>query len=71
MKKSYFITWVGALSTLLITTLSVLRKTKKYGQKIHPKGKMGFSTVINKLSDFSNSGMIDKGIDLALKKSTK
>ena len=71
MKKSYFITWLGALSTLLITAFSVSHKTKKYGQKIHPKGKMSFSSIANKLSDLSSSGMIDKGIDLALKKSAK
>lgn len=71
MKKSYFITWLGALSTLLITTLSVSHKTKKYGQKIHPKGKMSFSSIANKLSDLTNSGMIDKGIDFLLKKSSK
>lgn len=71
MKKSYFITWLGALSTLLITAFSVSKKTKKYGQKIHPKSKKSFSDITNKLSDFSNSGTIDKGIDFILKKSTK
>ena len=71
MKKSYLITWLGALSTLLITTFSISQKTKKFGQKIHPKGKMSFSDIINKLRNFNNSGMIDKGIDLVLKKSAK
>lgn len=64
MKKSYFITWIGAISTMLITAFSVSHKVKKYGRKIH-------SDRLIKLSDDSTSELIDKGMDLALKKLIK
>ena len=64
MKKSYFITWLGAISTILITAFSVSRKVKKYGRKIH-------SDRFIKLSDNSTFELIDKGMDLALKKIIK
>lgn len=64
MKKSYFITWLGALSTLLITGLSVSRKIKKYGRKV-------YSDRLIKLSEESVTELIDKGIDLGLKKILK
>lgn len=64
MKKSYFITWLGALSTLLITACSVSHKVKKYGRKI-------YSDRFIKLSENSVSELIDKGTDFALKKFVK
>lgn len=64
MKKSYFITWFGALSTVLITVLSVSRKIKKYGRKV-------YSDRLIKLSEESVTELIDKGIDLGLKKILK
>lgn len=64
MKKSYFVTWLGALSTLLLTAFSVSHKVKKYGRKIH-------SDRFIKLSDNSTTELLDKGLDLALKKIVK
>lgn len=64
MKKSYFITWLGALSTVLITGLSVSRKVKKYGQKV-------YSDRLIKPSQESINELIDKGLDLGLKKFLK
>lgn len=64
MKKSYFITWLGAISTMLITAFSVSHKVKKYGRKI-------YSDRFIKLSDNSTFELIDKGMDLALKKIIK
>lgn len=59
MKKSYFVTWVGALSTLFVTFLSVFRKVKKYGQKIHSKQKPNIYKIVE---------LINKGIDFGLEK---
>lgn len=64
MKKSYFITWLGALSTVLVTALSVSRKIKKYGQKV-------YSDRLIKPGQESVNELIDKGIDLGLKKILK
>lgn len=64
MKKSYFVTWLGALSTLLLTAFSVSHKVKKYGRKIH-------SDRFIKLSDNSTTELLDKGLDLVLKKIVK
>lgn len=64
MKKSYFITWLGALSTVLITGLSVSRKVKKYGQKV-------YSDRLIKPSQESINELIDKGLDLGLKEFLK
>lgn len=64
MKKSYFITWLGALSTVLVTALSVSREIKKYGQKV-------YSDRLIKPSEESVTELIDKGIDLGLKKILK
>lgn len=64
MKKSYFITWLGALSTVLVTALTVSRKIKKYGQKV-------YSDRLIKPSQESVTELIDKGIDLGLKKFIK
>lgn len=64
MKKSYFITWLGAISTVAITALSVSHKVKKYGRKI-------YSDRLIKLSDNSTSEIIDKGTDFVLKKLIK
>lgn len=64
MKKSYFITWLGALSTVLVTALSVSRKIKKYGQKV-------YSDRLIKPSQESVNELVDKGIDLGLKKILK
>lgn len=64
MKKSYFVTWLGALSTLLLTAFSVSHKVKKYGRKI-------YSDRFIKLSDNSTTELLDKGLDLALKKIIK
>lgn len=64
MKKSYFVTWLGALSTLLLTAFSVSHKVKKYGRKI-------YSDRFIKLSDNSTTELLDKGLDLALKKIVK
>lgn len=61
MKRSYFITWLGAISTMMITAFSVSHKVKKYGRKIH-------SDRLIRLSDNSTFELIDKGMDLALKK---
>lgn len=64
MKKSYFITWLGALSTLFITYMSVLVKIRKYGQKI-------YSSALFKPSEKSVREMLDKGFDFALNKIVK
>lgn len=61
MKKSYFITWLGAISTMLITAFSVSHKVKKHGRKIYPNR-------LIKLSDNSTFELIDKGLNLILKK---
>lgn len=64
MKKSYFIAWLGAIFTVLITGLSVKHKTKKYGQKV-------YSDRLIKPGQESVNELIDKGIDLGLKKILK
>lgn len=64
MKKSYFVTWLGALSTLFITYISILVKIKKYGRKI-------YSTSFIKPSEKSIREMLDKGVDFALNKIVK
>lgn len=64
MKKSYFITWLGALSTVLVTALTVSRKIKKYGRRV-------YSDRLIKPSEESVTELIDKGIDLGLKKILK
>lgn len=64
MKKSYFITWLGALSTVLVTALTVSRKIKKYGRKV-------YSDRLLKPSEESVTELIDKGVDLGLKKMLK
>lgn len=64
MKKSYFITWLGAISTLLVTAFSVFHKVKKYGRKI-------YSNRFFKMSESSITELLNKGTDIALKKFVK
>ncbi len=55
MKKSYFVTWLGAISAFIITITSVFHKNKKYGQKIHTKPKadpVKFVELANKGLDY-------------------
>lgn len=64
MKKSYFITWLGALSTVVVTAFSAFHKIKKYGRKIYSRNSL-------KLNFINTLELADKGLDIALKKFIK
>lgn len=58
MKKSYFVTYLGAIFTCLTTLLLVNRTTKKYGQAVKPKKKISLEAVADtaeKAVDLFNS----------------
>lgn len=55
MKRSYFVTYLGAISTCLATLILVNRTTKKFGQAVKPKKGISLETL---------GGAVEKVIDL-------
>ena len=57
MKKSYFITWVGALSSCMLALFGAKHCVKKYGEKLNN----------NKISVVKGADYLNKGMDLVNK----
>ena len=47
MKKTYFISWVGAISTFILSILVSEKVTKKYGQPVKKKNHITFDKIMS------------------------